>query len=563
MPIGPSPKLKKSSGGLTNEAVASQRVGLGCMRLSTVPERDEANGIATIRAALDAGVTLFDTAHAYGLGDDDLGHNERLLAKALGGRTGAFVVTKGGMVRPGGKWRPDGRAAVLRAHAEASAVALGRPPDLWLLHSPDPAVDWATSVRSLAKVQAEGVARAVGVSNVNLAQLNQAMELAPIEAVELGWSALEDGAVRSGVVARCLELGLRILAYSPLGGPRHSAKLLRSPVLGRVASRCGTPPAVVALAALLELDTSIWVIPGARRPAAATELVAAGKLQLMEEDLSQLRSAFPALRPIVNRARGAPTVQGEVVLLMGLQGAGKSTEVTAWVERGYQRLNRDALGTSLKDLVAIVDRQLAAGVRKLVLDNTYVSRASRAPLLEVAAKHGVGARGVWIDVPLHEAYVNVIWRMLEAHARLLTPEELKRGKDNTSLPPTALLRMARDLELPVAAEGFTALETRPFVRRPRTGPAGRFVALEALAKAPKSELPTSVFGWQDTPVPGAAICTHGGGPPICWCRPPLPGLLLEFAFKEGLDLAKCELVGTTQTHQVMAGMLGARFIDVG
>src|SRR5437868_4144139 len=102
------------------------------MRLSTVPERNEANGLKTIHAALEAGVTLFDTAHAYGLSDDDLGHNERLLAQALGSHPrggGAFVVTKTAMARPGGKWRPDGRSGVVRAHAEASAVALGRAPD--------------------------------------------------------------------------------------------------------------------------------------------------------------------------------------------------------------------------------------------------------------------------------------------------------------------------------------------------------------------------------------------------------------------------------------------------
>jgi aryl-alcohol dehydrogenase-like predicted oxidoreductase/predicted kinase len=535
------------------------------MRLSTVPERDAANGLKTIHAALDAGVVLFDTAHSYGLGDDDLGHNERLLAQALASHPrgpGVYVVTKTAMARPAGKWRPDGRAAVVRAHAEASVVALGRVPDLLLIHAPDPAVAWATTVRALAKAREDGLAKAVGLSNVNLAQLNEAIELAPIAAVQIGWSALEDGAVRSGVIERCLELGLEVIAYSPLGGPRHSGKLLRSPTLVAVAARHGVSPAVVALKALLDLHPSVTVIPGAKRPAAATEVAGAARLELTDADRAELREAFPALRPVEKRVRAAPTVDGEVVLIMGLQGSGKSTLVTDWVSRGYERLNRDLMGKTLKDVAVGVDRKLSEGVRRIVLDNTYVSRASRAGVLEVAAKHGVGARGVWIDVPLHEASVNVIWRMLDAHRRLLSPEELRKGKDNTMLPPHALLRMAKELELPVMSEGFTALETRAFVRTPRGEKAGRFVAVDVKDRAPKSELPTLFFGWQDAEVTGAAICLHGGGPPSCWCRPPLPGLLLAFAFEHGLDPARCEVLGSSEAHRVMAATLGARFVEM-
>src|SRR5690242_5580207 len=104
-------------------------MGLGCMRLSTQAERDEDRGIAVIHAALDAGVTLLDTADAYGQGEHDVGHNERLVARALalwsGDRTGLVVATKGGLTRPGGRWVPDGRAKHLASACEASLRALG------------------------------------------------------------------------------------------------------------------------------------------------------------------------------------------------------------------------------------------------------------------------------------------------------------------------------------------------------------------------------------------------------------------------------------------------------
>lgn len=512
-----------------------------------------------IASALSAGIRIFDTAHAYG---DALGDNERLVAAALRAHRDAFIITKGGMARPAGAWRPDGRAQTVRQDAEDGANALGRPSDLFLIHAPDPRVDWDTTLRALAKVKADGLTKAVGLSNVSLRQLDEALDLAPIEAVQLSWNALDDSSVRSGVIARCLEKKLTVIAHSPLGGPRQAGKLLRAPALLEVAQRHGVSPAVIALAALLELHPSIVVIPGARRPESARDIALAAAVKLTEADRTSLRT-FSALRPIAaSKARAAPTAEGEVVLLMGLQGSGKSTLAKEWIAKGYENLNRDTIGKALKDVARLADEKLTAGVRKLVLDNTYVTRSSRAEILDVAAKHGVAAHGIWVDVPLHEAKVNVVWRMLEAHGRLLSPDELKRGKDNTYLPPMALMRMLKDLEVPTRAEGFTSLETRAFVRMPRAGTAGRFVALEALSKVAASPLPTLVFGWQTAEVAGASLCAHGDGPPACWCRPPLPGLLLQFAHAHRLDPSQCELHGSTETHRVMAAVIGARFVEV-
>src|SRR5262245_40534801 len=164
------------------------RIGLGCMRL---PDNEEI-ALGTIAAALDAGVTVFDTARAYE-------GNEELLARALRGRD-AQVVTKGGMARRGGVWIPDGRAKTIRADCEASLAALdGRAIDVYLIHAPDPRTPWRTSLRALARLADEGLVARVGVSNVNRRQLDEALELAPVAAVEVALSVLDDTALRSGV----------------------------------------------------------------------------------------------------------------------------------------------------------------------------------------------------------------------------------------------------------------------------------------------------------------------------------------------------------------------------
>src|SRR5690606_29815203 len=126
------------------------------------------------------------------------GHNERLLARALAGRR-AYVVTKGGLVRPDGAWVPNGRARHLDAAARASRDRLGvEAIDLYLLHAVDPQVPIATSVRALAKLREQGVARAVGLSNIGRLQLEQALALARIDAVQGELSLWHLDAVRGG-----------------------------------------------------------------------------------------------------------------------------------------------------------------------------------------------------------------------------------------------------------------------------------------------------------------------------------------------------------------------------
>lgn len=553
--------------------LALPRVGLGCMRLSTEP-RDEREAIDVIHAALDAGLRLFDTAAAYCL-VDELGQNERLLRKALElHRDGkdAIVVTKGGLRRPGGAWKPDGRARSILEDAERSAEALGRVPDLYLLHVPDPSVPWATSVRALAKVLERGLCKRVGLSNVTVGQLDEAMALVPVTAVQQGLSVFDDRARRSGVLARCFELGVEVMAHTPLGGAKRLGRVAASPLLKELAEAKSRTPAVIALAALLDLHPTVCVIPGARRVETIMDAARAEHVRFDEAERARLKEAFPALAPPETLVLTPGAQRAEVVLLMGIQGSGKSRLVEEYLANGFARFNRDQLGGTLKDVAQAMSRALAGGTSHVVLDNTYTTRASRAVVIEAAKRHGAKVRGVWLDVPLHEAQVNVITRMLEAHGRLLGPEELKQQRDNTGLTPVSHFRTVRELEEPSRDEGFDVLERRTFERAPREGITGRFVAFECADKVEPVGVPTFVFAWTETEraaVEAAAkrlggtalICTHGGGPPTCWCRPPLPGLILEACHQHGLAPKRCALIGTTDTHQMLAATVGATFSE--
>ena len=557
------------------------RIGLGCMRLSTERDRDEETAIATVHAALDGGATVFDTARAYALDDGERGHNERLLARALSSHplgARARLVTKCGMARPGGAWRADGRARSIAADCEESLRALGgRPIDLLLLHAPDPRVPLATSVRALASLVERGWVRRVGVCNVNRSQLSEALELAPLAAVEVALGAGDDEALRGGVVSLALERGLWVLAHAPFGGPVRAGRLARDPVLAQAASRLGRTPAQTVLAWLLALHPRVVALPGARRPETARASQAVARLVLDSETRALLDERLGSLQP---PPRAPVRADAEVVLVAGISGAGKSTLAARLAAQGYARLNRDERGGTLAGIAAALEDRLSAGATRVVLDNTYLTRASRHTVVRAAARHGARVRCLWLETPLAEAQRNAIERMLEAHTVLLGPEELSRGRgDPTRLAPRVLWRQARQQERPDADEGFHSIEQVAFERRPeaeRNG-AGVAIALEALVVAGPSVLdrggpgPRLVFAWlpgggdalstatRDLPVEIAA-CPHPAGPPLCWCRPPLPGLLLDFARRHRIDPARLMVVGTSAAHRKLASATGAPFL---
>jgi aryl-alcohol dehydrogenase-like predicted oxidoreductase len=554
------------------------------MRLSTEPTRDEPLAIETVEAALAAGVRVFDTARAYALGEADLGHNERLLGRALARRPelAPRVITKCGMRRDGGAWVPDGRARALRDDAHASVEALGGVPiDLLLLHAPDPRVSLATSARALARIQEAGLARSVGVSNVSRKQLEVAAGEAPIAAVQVALGAYDDLPIRNGVLGFCVERGIEVLAHAPLGGPERASKLARDPELLRIAASLNAAPIEVFLAYLTAALPGVVPIVGARRVETARSLARAATLALDAQQLAALDGRFASLGRARTPAALATRVETDVVLLMGVPGSGKSRAAEAYAARGYERLNRDQQGGTLKKLARMLEQRLAAGATRVVLDNTYVTRAARYDVLRAAATHAAKVRCVHLETSLADAQINVIVRMIERFGRVLEPEEIDKQarNDPAALAPHALFRTQRELEPPAEDEGFASIERVPFVRAPRPGGvAGTFVALAAVGSQLPEGSPVLVYAWQ----PGAAaeslsalrasleakgrvelaVCTHPGGRPICWCRPPLPALLLTFAQRYGIDLRASTLYGVSATDAAMARALGMRFVQV-
>ena len=151
---------------------------------------------------------------------------------------------------------------------------------------------------------------------------------------------------------------------------------------------------------------------------------------------------------------------------MGIPGAGKSRLAAGYIERGYERLNRDERGGSLRALADELDAQLAAGAGRLVLDNTYLTRAARNLVIETAGRHAAAVRCVWLDTPLAQAQVNLVERLLERFGTLPTPEQIRsasRGEPWLMLP-TSQMRALRELEPPSADEGFASIDTVSFSR---------------------------------------------------------------------------------------------------
>jgi aryl-alcohol dehydrogenase-like predicted oxidoreductase len=277
-------------------APAVPAVGYGGMHLSLEDRPPERQALDVIRAAVEAGARLIDTADVYCLDDADIGHNERLVAEALrgwsGDREAVLVATKGGLTRPGGRWDRDGRPEHLRAACERSLRALGvERIALYQLHAPDPRVPFEESVGALADLRAEGKITWAGLSNVSVAQIRAAEAIVPVASVQNRLNPFFREALVEGVVRYCTERGIGFLAYSPTGGGRLNRKLPEHAVLRPMAARLGLSTHALVLAWVLAQGPSVIAIPSARRVAHALDSVGARSVELSREDLSAIDRA--------------------------------------------------------------------------------------------------------------------------------------------------------------------------------------------------------------------------------------------------------------------------------
>jgi aryl-alcohol dehydrogenase-like predicted oxidoreductase len=274
-------------------------IGLGGMPLSIEGRPDDrARCLATVHAALDAGVTLIDTADAYHLDSSDTGHNETLVAEALATYgsdvSDVLVATKGGHTRPGdGAWDIDGSPEHLRAACDASLKRLGvEAIGLYQHHRPDPKVPYADSIGALAELLDAGKVRMAGISNADPDQIRQAQEILGglLVSVQNQFSP----AFRSSEpeLRLCAEMGIAFLPWSPLGGIGSAADLGSThAAFAEVAAEHEVSPQQVTLAWMLALSPVVLPIPGSSRPETARDSAAAADLELTVDEVSRLSAA--------------------------------------------------------------------------------------------------------------------------------------------------------------------------------------------------------------------------------------------------------------------------------
>jgi len=283
---------QRSIGNLTVSAI-----GLGAMPMSIEGRPDRKRSVATIHAALDAGVTFIDTADAYSLGGPDVGHNEELIAEALksyGDTSHVLVATKGGHLRPGdGTWTINGDPAYIVAAAHASAKRLGVAAiGLYQHHRPDPNVPYADSIGALKTLLDEGTILMAGISNASLEQIDIARGILGEHLVSVQNQFSPKHLSTQETLDYCDQLGLAFLPWSPLGGIGRGAELERFDKIAEIARERDVSPQQIVLAWELSLAPVVIPIPGASRPESITDDALAADLQLTQAELVRISNSL-------------------------------------------------------------------------------------------------------------------------------------------------------------------------------------------------------------------------------------------------------------------------------
>jgi len=273
-------------------------IGLGGMPMSIEGRPDRERSIATIHAALDAGVTFIDTADAYHEHADEVGHNEALIAEALrtwgSDASSVLVATKGGHLRPGdGSWTLNGSPEYLKTAVKESARRLGvEAIGLYQFHRPDPKTPYADSVGAIRDLLDDGTIQQAGISNANPEQIRLSQEIlgGRLVSVQNQFSP----AFRSSQpeLELCTELGIAFLPWSPLGGIGNAGDLGSAfAPFAQVAAAHGVSPQQVALAWQLAKSPIVVPIPGSSRPETIRDSVRAVDLELSADEMVTLDAA--------------------------------------------------------------------------------------------------------------------------------------------------------------------------------------------------------------------------------------------------------------------------------
>jgi aryl-alcohol dehydrogenase-like predicted oxidoreductase len=255
--------------------------------------RTDVEAAKTVHAAIDAGVTLIDTARVYTTATHP-GHNEALIRRALAAHekgSGVVIATKGGHYRSGDNFPVCASPQALKSDCEASRAlfAVDRI-DLYQLHYPDSVTPLEASIEALVDLREEGSIRHIGVSNVTLDQLKQALSVTSIASVQNHFSPLDQS--DRAMIDYCAEHSIAYLAYSPLGGGAHGAGRTAIgdafPAAAAAAERHGISLQQLALGWMLGLSPTLIPICGANRPESIRDSVLAGALALSADELAAL-----------------------------------------------------------------------------------------------------------------------------------------------------------------------------------------------------------------------------------------------------------------------------------
>ena len=267
-------------------------IGLGAMSLSLTGRPDRDRAIATIHAALDAGITLIDTADAYTTEADGQGHNELLVAEALRGRTEeVLIATKGGLLlRHGGPWDRNGTPAHLKRSARESRARLGvEAIGLYQFHRPDPGVPYEESIGALRELLDEGVIHMAGISNATVTQIALADHVLGGRLVSVQNQFSPAYRSSRGELDYCVEHEIAFLPWSPLGGIGRGEEVFATgSVFAAIALELDVSPQRVALAWELSLGHCVVPIPGASRPETITDSAGAAELVLSGDQKARL-----------------------------------------------------------------------------------------------------------------------------------------------------------------------------------------------------------------------------------------------------------------------------------
>lgn len=612
-------------------------LAFGLLRLSSEGRPEQSVAIERIHQALEGGVRLLDTADSYCLTDKDFHYGEELAKLALdqwqGPREEVRILTKVGLTRPNGKWVPNGSPRHILRSFEASLKALGTEQIFLLqLHVRDPRTPFEETLACLAQLQQSGKVLHLGLCNVGPPEIRQALRFFRPACIQNELNVLTRKSCQDATLALAQSLNIPFLAHRPLGGHSKVDKMDKNRVLNPIATRHQASPREVALAALLTAGPNVLPLVGATRRESLQSTFKAMKMTLSSEDLAAIASKYAfevdpealatiAPRPVPADIGLLPPDQGpgetnEVVILMGIQGAGKSALVSAYEQAGYARLNRDLAGGKLEDLIPELASLLAQGQKRVVLDNTYPSRISRAPIVSLAHQHGVGVRCRWLKTPAREARTNIVLRNLERYGRLLGPEDFKElAKQDPNLPPPAALQRWMDtLEPPDMEEGFSALDELTFSRRWPTGFTAKGLLLdvdgtirqtlsgEIYPRTPQDIeiLPNRQAvlqrwieaGYQlffvsnqsgiasnqlsreaaqacfdrtvellGLPIQEVSFCPHSAFPVGCYCRKPMPGQAIKLIMEHALDPQQLVMVGDMDSDEAFAKNIGAKYHD--